>query len=137
MDNKELFSMDKLPGTGKVTEFETGAIRDAMEEKGFPHMIPPSILRRLGVHFERGAKKYARHNWMKGIPLSRYQDALMRHTLAWAEGDKSEDHLAAIVWNAACMGWTEEKIENGDLPMELDDLPYRPAKVLTSCQKSI
>jgi hypothetical protein len=124
--------MDNLPGTGKVTSFETGAIRDAMEEKGFPHMVPPTILRRLGVHFERGAKKYAKHNWMKGIPLSRYQDALMRHTLAWAEGDASEDHLAAIVWNGVCMGWTEEQIVKGNLPKDLNDLPYREEKHLTS-----
>ena len=103
-----------------------------MEEKGFPHMIPPTILRRLGVHFERGAKKYAKHNWMKGIPLSRYQDALMRHTLAWAEGDASEDHLAAIVWNGVCMGWTEEQITKGNLPKDLNDLPYRESKYLTS-----
>lgn len=49
----------------------------------------------------------------------------MRHTLAWAEGDTAEDHLGAILWNAAAMDWTESQIVAGKLPAELDDLPYR------------
>lgn len=117
--------MKDLQSTGKIKEYPTGAVRDASEEKGFPHAIPPSILGRLGVHFERGARKYKNYNWMRGIPLSHYQDSLMRHTFAWAQGDDSEDHLAAIVWNAMCMGWTEEQIKSGKLPGELDDLPFR------------
>jgi hypothetical protein len=62
---------------------------------------------------------------MKGIPLSRYQDSLTRHILAWAEGDKSEDHVGAVLWNAAAMDWTEQQIAAGKLPAALDDLPYR------------
>ena len=61
---------------------------------------------------------------MKGIPLSRYQDAIMRHTLAAAEGQKDEDHLAAVLWNAVCWMWTESKILAGELPRDLFDLPY-------------
>ena len=125
--------MSDLQSTGKIKEYPTGAVRDASEGKGFPHMIPPSIMRRLSVHFERGAKKYAKYNWMAGIPLSHYNDSIHRHIWEWEEGSTLEDNVAAIVWNAVCMGWTEEQIRAGKLPQELDDLPYRKHPTLSSC----
>lgn len=114
-----------LPSSGAMTNFATGAVRDAMEGKGFPSQIPPIAIRKMAKRFEDGAKKYGPGNWMKGIPLSRYQDAITRHTLQAAEGDTTEDHLGAVLWNAAAWAWTEEQILNGSLPATLDDLPFR------------
>lgn len=62
---------------------------------------------------------------MQGIPLSRFLDAIIRHALAAGEGDQSEDHLGAVLWNAASWIETEARIEDGRLPRELDDLPFR------------
>jgi hypothetical protein len=50
-----------------------------------------------------GAKKYAAHNWRKGIAYSRLFDALMRHLWAWWMGEEidpesGESHLD----HAAC-----------------------------------
>ena len=73
--------------------------------------------------------KYERLNWLKGIPLSRFQDAIARHTLAASEGQSDEDHLGAVLWNAAAWMETERRIKLGTLPKELDDLPYRNAPV--------
>lgn len=116
---------DTLPDSGKRTVYETGAVRDASEGKGHFRSIPPVALRKLAERFEAGAKKYSDGNWRKGIPLSHYQDSTTRHLLAWAEGKTDEDHMGAVLWNAACAAWTEEAIRNGDLPEELDDLPFR------------
>ena len=113
-----------LPDTGGRTEFESGAVRDSSVGKGVPSDIPPCLIRAVAKRFEDGATKYARGNWRKGISLSRYQDAIMRHTLYAAEGDTSEDHLGAVAWNAGCWMWTLEQIEKGRLPAELNDLPY-------------
>jgi hypothetical protein len=117
--------MNSLPDSGHRTTYQTGAVRDASAGKGHFHSIPPSALRRIAKRFEDGAEKYSKDNWMKGIPLSHYQDSLMRHTLAWAEGDATEDHLGAILWNAACADWTEQQASAGRLPKEMIDLPYR------------
>lgn len=114
-----------LPDSGARTSFGTGAVRDAMVGKGFPHMIPPVAIRKIARRFEDGALKYGRNNWQKGIPLSRYQDAIWRHTLAWAEGMTDEDHLGAVGWNMAAAAWTEQEIAAGRLPAALDDLPFR------------
>jgi hypothetical protein len=116
---------DTLPDSGKRTVYGTGAVRDASEGKGHFRSIPPVALRKLAERFEAGAKKYSDGNWRKGIPLSHYQDSATRHLLAWAEGKTDEDHMGAVLWNAACAAWTEEAIRNGDLPVELDDLPFR------------
>lgn len=114
-----------LPDSGDRTQFGTGAVRDAMNGKGLPSLIPPEAIRRCARRFEDGANKYGLHNWMKGIPLSRYQDAITRHTLAAAEGQTDEDHLGAVLWNAAAWVWTQDEIEAGRLPESLDDRPYR------------
>ena len=117
--------MNQLPDTGTRSEFTTGAVRDAMSGKGLPSQIPPEAIRRLALRFEDGATKYGLKNWMQGIPLSRYVDAIVRHTLSAAEGQDDEDHLGAVLWNAAAWIWTERQIIEGRLPAELDDLPFR------------
>ena len=117
--------MSELPDTGGRTDFSTGAVRDSMEGKGLPSCIPPIAIRKMAKRFEDGAEKYSRHNWTKGIPLSRYVDAIFRHTLAMMEGREDEDHAGAVLWNAACFAWTEQAIKDGKLPVEIDDLFYR------------
>ena len=114
-----------LPDSGARTEFDTGAVRDAMSGKGMPSLVPPAAIRSLSRRFEDGATKYGRDNWLKGIPLSRYADAIIRHTLAAAEGQTDEDHLGAVLWNAAAWIETERRIQCQQLPQSLDDLPYR------------
>lgn len=114
-----------LPDTGARTAFASGAVRDAMHGKGDPHAIPPCFIRAVAKRFEDGRKKYGNGNWLKGIPLSRYQDAVIRHVLAWAEGQTDEDHAGAVGWNVAAWMHTEQLIRSGALPQELDDLPYR------------
>lgn len=135
MGNLFLILMHSLPDTGARAQYSTGAVRDASAGKGHLHAIPPGAIRRIAKRFEDGAKKYSRNNWMKGIPLSHYQDSLMRHVLAWAEGDQTEDHMGAILWNAACADWTEQQVLNGKLPADLVDLPYRPRSVIIRHEK--
>ena len=125
-------SQPSLPDSGDRTNFDTGAVRDAMSGKGLPSLIPPEAIRRCARRFEDGAAKYGLHNWMKGIPLSRYQDAITRHTLAAAEGQTDEDHLGAVLWNAAAWVWTQDEIEAGRLPASLDDRPYVRKAVLNA-----
>jgi len=114
-----------LPDSGKRSEFDTGAVRDAMEGKGMPSLLPIDALRAASKRFEDGANKYGRDNWTKGIPLSRYIDSLYRHLWQFIEGDESEDHAGAIVWNAMCLVQTEKWIKNGKLPKSLDDIRKR------------
>lgn len=111
-----------LPDSGARSEFATGAVRDASEGKGNPSLIPIDALRAVSKRFEDGATKYGRDNWQQGIPLSRYVDSLYRHLWQFMEGDDTEDHAGAIIWNAMCLTQTKKWVDQGRLPKELNDL---------------
>jgi hypothetical protein len=114
--------ISSLPSSGSMTNFSTGAVRDAMQGKGFPSMIPTCALESLARRFEDGATKYGRDNWKKGIPLSRYCDAANRHLWAIKDGCTEEDHFGAVLWNIACWQKTKQMIETGELPENLNDI---------------
>lgn len=102
--------------SGKRQEFETGMVRDTQEGKARFDLIPTESLRRLADLYSRGAIKYEENNWKKGQPLSRAYASLYRHLIQWREGDRSEDHMAAVAWNAFAIMFYEETMP------ELDDL---------------
>lgn len=102
----------------------TGGEREASTGKGRFDLLPPEPLIRLAKHYENGARKYAPRNWEKGLPLSRFIDSAFRHLVQFMLGERSEDHLAAILWNVAGYMQTEKWIAEGRLPAELSDVPW-------------
>jgi len=115
--------------SGKRQEFNTGSVRDTSEGKGRYDLITPIGLARLAKHYENGARKYQDRNWEKGQPICRYLDSALRHIYKHLEGHRDEDHLAAAAWNLLGAIHTEEAIERGILPKELDNRPnYLPKK---------
>jgi hypothetical protein len=121
--------------SGQRQNFSTGAVRDIQQGKGRFDLIPTLPIRRLAKHFENGAVKYGDNNWQKGIPLARYLDSLERHVNCLKAGESTEDHLAAIMWNAVCFMWTQDEIEHGFLPRELDNLPLPEAQFRDKVKK--
>lgn len=111
-----------LPDSGARTAFDTGAVRDSMKGKGMPSMIPTCAIMAMARRFEDGATKYGADNWRKGIPTSRYCDAAYRHLMQARDGDTTEDHFGAVLWNIACWLWTLKAIEDNKLPSELNDI---------------
>jgi len=50
--------------------------------------VPSGVMMELAVAMMEGARKYGRHNYrVAGIRYSVYYDALMRHMMAWWEGE--------------------------------------------------
>jgi hypothetical protein len=117
MDFKE------VKDSGKRQEFKTGSKRDTNEGKGRFDLITPLGLMRIAKHYENGSKKYGDRNWELGQNICRYLDSAIRHIYRHIEGDRSEDHLAAGAWNLLAAIHTEEMIERGNLPRDLDDRP--------------
>jgi hypothetical protein len=115
---------NEVKDSGNRQEFVTGSKRDIEVGKGNPSLIPTLPMRRLAKHYENGAKKYGRHNWTLGQPLSRYIDSLERHVWAVKDGMHDEDHEAAVLWNMMSFMVTKKLIEEGQLPAELDDMVY-------------
>lgn len=108
--------------SGERRVFFTGSRRDKRDGKGRFDLISPIGLRRLAGLYERGAVKYGDRNWEKGQPLGSYLDSAMRHLVSFLAGDRDEDHMVAVAWNAFGFIHTEQLIRDGKLPKELDDI---------------
>lgn len=119
-DRKSKLQWDKVQDTGKRSSFGTGSMRDSQENKGRYDLIPSSAILRLAQHYENGARKYAERNWEKGQPLSQYYNSAIRHLDHIKDGDISEDHFAAAMWNVAAMIHHVDAMLDGTLPQELD-----------------
>jgi len=79
---------------------------DAMKfDNGKPpiDLVSPELITEVAKVLGYGAEKYAPHDWKKGLPLSRYYSAAMRHLLAWNSGEEedSESGLSHIS-HASC-----------------------------------
>lgn len=108
--------------SGQREEFSTGARRDSLKGKARYDLIPWESAKRLAELYQRGAVKYGENNWEKGIPFSRVYGSLIRHVFQYAEGDATEDHLAAVAWNAFTLMAYECRIQEGKLPQSLVDM---------------
>lgn len=71
---------------------------------------PMSLLDRFALEqiakvLQFGAKKYAKHNWRKGLEFSRLLDAALRHILAFADGEDNdpESGLSHIAHAGCCI----------------------------------
>lgn len=89
--------------SGKRQEFASGAVRDTVEGKPRYSLIPVKALRRWADLMARGASKYGERNWELGMLTSRFLDSGMRHLFSYLEGDRTEDHLAAVLFNVGAM----------------------------------
>ncbi len=130
---------NSVKDSGERQEFNTGARRDTQSGKGRYDLLPPRAIKRLAKHYENGAKKYGDRNWEKGMPLSRFMDSAMRHMFKTLEGQRDEDHLIAAAWNILGIAEIQERIEEGLLPKELDDiglLSSAPEKTIEKRQEN-
>lgn len=89
-----------IKDSGQRQSFETGAVRDTQKGKARYDLIPPTALYRVAMHYGGGAAKYKPFNWAKGMNFSRTFASMFRHLMEWQIGDRSEDHLAALVFGA-------------------------------------
>lgn len=112
--------MSDIVDSGNRKQFNTGALRDRPEGKGMPSLVSPIGFMRLSKRCEYGHLKYGNgRNWEKGMPVSEFIDSALRHIMQYLNGDDSEDHLAASMWNIQCAMHMEEKMP------EMQDIPTR------------
>lgn len=112
-----------LKDSGERRSFPTGAVRDAANGKARHDLIPVHALVLIGHQMRKGAEKYKERNWEMGMPLSVFFTSAENHMLKLIAGYDDEPHLAAALWNLACLAEGQERIKRGIWPAELDDLP--------------
>lgn len=107
----------EIKDSGERTAFDSGAVRDMHDGKGDMLSVPWAAMLRVSKHYENGAKKYGRYNYLKGIPVSSFIDSAMRHLAKYVAGWDDEDHLSAAAFNVlGAIQMEEEKPEMCDLP---------------------
>lgn len=101
----------------KITNFDTGAIRDSQEGKpDFVETVSFTAHRRFVEYMTGKKKKYGAGNFKKGIPIESYEKSLLRHVDKYfrnkyenGNDEPNEDHLAAIRFNVDGIMHEEEQ----------------------------
>ena len=109
--------------TKRKEVFKTGARRSDAQGRGHYEDFSPMAMRRVAELLERGAVKYGSLNYARGMSMKRTMQSLLRHAYQYLEGDRTEDHLAAVIFNAMVLIHTEEGIARRLIPSIMDDLP--------------
>lgn len=87
--------------------------RDVTDDKiDYLLALDGPMFKRLAIHLTKGAKKYAKRNWMKARgqqELERFQESATRHFFQWLNGDVDEDHAAAVIFNINGAEYVKER----------------------------
>lgn len=90
-------------------EFDTGSKRDDDSNKPLVNHLLGYLRLRFGYLLRKGANKYGKGNWQLGQPTETAIESLDRHWAKYLDGDRSEDHLASIVFNVQLIMMNEKK----------------------------
>lgn len=96
----------------------TGAFKGSREARF--DLIPPDALTALARVYGMGARKYADHNWLKGLPYSLTLAALNRHVQKFMAGEDVDPesglpHLAHAAWHCfALIAYQNRGLGNDD-----------------------
>lgn len=84
-------------------------------------LLPPIALEEVAKVLTYGAKKYDKHNWLKGLPWTEILDSAERHINAWKKGEDIDESGCLHIAHAACN--LLMLIEMIHLREDLDDRP--------------
>lgn len=96
--------------SGARVDMANGMVRDTSDGKvDHTLLLDGPLLHRWAELLTRGAVKYGKRNWCKALESNpgdtreetraRFRESAMRHFFQWLEGDRSEDHAAAVLFN--------------------------------------
>lgn len=101
-------------------------------------LIPPLVIRELAAIYEEGAKKYGPSKYIeKPLPFSVLVNHLMNHLLLYCSGDRSEKHLAKVMWGVATMMTLGDMIDKGSVERSISDLSIYGAGAKEALQKRL
>jgi len=112
-----------IKGQGIMEETEFGANRESNQGRGRFDLFPYEAMEALAIWYEEGAKKYSDRNWEKGLSVKDCINRMIRHSLKAGNGWTDEDHLAAVMWNAAAaITMMKRHPETNDHPWDSQNL---------------
>lgn len=96
--------------SGEKVQFDSGMVRDAAKGKtDYTLTLDGPMFERWATHMTRACVnsdgtpgKYPPRNWMKADgqeEYERFKVSAFRHFVAWLNGERDEDHAAALFFN--------------------------------------
>jgi hypothetical protein len=71
------------------------------------HRIPLALFKRTALRFSLGATRYGEGNYRKSLGddafIKQAIDHAIEHLILYANGDRADDHLAAVAWACAVL----------------------------------
>lgn len=99
--------------SGERAQFASGMVRDTTTGKVMMSLVYDGpMLWRWAEHLTKGAVKYAVRNWMKAAgdeEAERFRDSAARHFAQWMNGERDEDHAAAVMFNINGYEYVKQK----------------------------
>jgi hypothetical protein len=89
--------------------FDSGMKRDNDENKPYVHNLQGYTRLRFGYLTRMGARNYGDGNFLLGSPSEDALKSLDRHLAKFLDGDRSEDHLAAMIFNVQLVMLNEKR----------------------------
>lgn len=112
--------------SGVRESFAGGMVRDTQKNKPRYDLCWKPLYKRWAELMGRGAEKYGENNWKQAcddVAFKRFQASAERHLMQWLEGDTTEDHGAAVIFNLA--GAEYCKLQFAETYEKLtEDLPF-------------
>lgn len=108
-----------IKDSGERKEFSSGMVRDTSSGKTqFHRVLEGPMFARWANHLTKGAVKYpdrpdGRANWTLASgqeELDRFKQSAFRHFIQWLNGDRDEDHAAAVLFNINGAEYTRDKM---------------------------
>jgi hypothetical protein len=102
MGNKKLLGgKNMITGQGKKEITENGGSRESNNGRGRFDLLPYEAIEELAKWYEEATGKYPERDWEKGLSVKDCINRMIRHSIKAGNGWTDEDHLAAVMWNAA------------------------------------
>ena len=90
-----------------IVKFENDSSRS--ESKPMYELVPMEAVDAIAERMGMGFQIHGRENWKGGGPefFAETKRHLVAHLLNYLRGDDAEDHLSAVITNAAMLCWWE------------------------------
>ena len=102
----------EIKDSGERATFSSGMQRDSAEKIRYD-LIPTWMLTRFAEHLTKGSHKYKPRNWERASTpqeLDRFIQSFWRHWMQYLDGEDSEDHFSAIVFNLCGIDLVRQKL---------------------------
>jgi hypothetical protein len=116
-----------------MKQFESGA-KSSAERPRFD-LCEPIAMERWAARMAKGAASHGERNYQKGVNdpvfLRDRINHLIQHAMRYANGDRSDDHLGAVMANAGMLIWLENQRTKGFDDARAEPEPCRCGKQVT------